>query len=192
MHWLKKWRKQYVRKDGRKGIDKKEMAALVRNRDTGCSDVLIGIVENGGITHPEIARRIARITGATVEQYNSMVHKIHWGGYEPQKNRRRDDFEKKPQPLTIGVTPPNARAVVRLDMFGNIMDRHNSIMAAAAAAGCSVGAVENRCYRRLNYTSDEFKMLECTFRFEDEWNELSREERMKQLRPGQGRKEIDA
>lgn len=189
MHWLTKWRREYVRKDGRKGIGRDELAKLVRNRDTGCSAVLIGIVEGGGVTHPEIAKRIAKVTGATVEQYNSMVHKIHHGGYIPNAPRKYSEFKTGPrmaQPLTPGLIPDNARAVVCIDPFGNEIGRHVSLMEAARAQGCSTGAVENRCHHRTSKNTNEFKLLERTFRFADEWDKLSREDQLSQLQFGNG------
>lgn len=189
MHWLTKWRREYRHKDGRTGISKEELAKLVRNRDTGCSAVLIGIVENGGITHPEIARRIAKVTGATAEQYNSMVHEMHHGGYVPNAPRKITDFklEKKPQPLTPGVIPENAREVVCIDIAGNVVSRHPSQMEAAGKHGCSVSAVVNRCHHRISKHTSEFKLLDrITFRFADEWDGLTREECLKRLQLGDG------
>lgn len=189
MHWLTKWRREYVCRDGRKGISKEELAKLVRNRDTGCSAVLIGIVESGGVTHPEIAKRIANATGCTCEQYNSMVHKIHHGGYVPNAPRKYSEFkpQKKPQPLTPGVVPKNAREVVCIDIAGNVISRHPSKMEAAGKYGCSVSAVVNRCQHRISKQTSEFKLLDrITFRFADEWDGLSWEERMSRLQFGKG------
>ena len=187
MHWLTKWRREYRRKDGRTGISKEELAKMVRNRDTGCSAVLIGIVENGGITHPEIARRIAKVTGATTEQYNSMVHKMHHGGYVPSAPRKAAEFKSKPQPLTPGVIPENAREVVCIDVAGNVIARYPSLAEAARSQKCSIGAVTNRCCCKISKHTSEFKLLDrITFRFADEWDSLSREERLKRLQLGDG------
>jgi hypothetical protein len=184
MHWLRKFREQYARKDGGIGISKDELAAMVKNSDTGCSAVLIGIIENGGITHPGIARRIAKVTGATEKQFNSMVHKKYHGEYKPSKRRTYTDFAEgaRPQPFSPGVTTPNARKVLCIGRDGKILKIYDSMLQAAEKCGCSPGAAENRCYRRMVHTSDEFKLLGYTFRFADEWVEMTQRQRMKDLK----------
>lgn len=183
-HWLKQFREGYRRKDGGTGISRDEMAELVRDRDTGCSAVLIGILENGGITHPGIARRIAKVTRASAEQFNSMVHKKYHGEYSPGKKRAYSDCAEgaRPQPHTPGVTTPNARKVLCISRDGRILKIYDSMLQAAEKCGCSPGAAENRCYRRMVHTSDEFKLLGCTFRFADEWAEMTQQQRMKDIK----------
>lgn len=61
--------------EGRKrmGLDRREFARICR-----CSERLIAWLEGGvTITHPNIAARIVRIVGGTVDQYNQLVAQCH-------------------------------------------------------------------------------------------------------------------
>lgn len=93
MHWLEKWRMDYTGPRGRKGCTREELAAMVSKRmsDEGisCSPLLIAYLEDGEITHPGIADIIAEVTGATIEQRDSLVHKKHHGTWEPKKKGSR-------------------------------------------------------------------------------------------------------
>ena len=78
MHWLKRFRREYRRKDGETGISRKELAKMVKLRFGKCSERLIEIIEDEkGITCPGIADAIAAATGCTLEQRNSIVHENH-------------------------------------------------------------------------------------------------------------------
>lgn len=180
MHWIRQFRENYIRKDGGKGISRKELATMVRNHNTGCSEVLIAILEGGGITHPGIAQRIAKVTGCTAEQYNGMVHKMHRGGWKPEKMRRYSEIRQGPrpvQPMTPGMLPSNARSVVILNRAGVEIGREESMTAAAERAGRHVSFVQRRCDRRLKHSTDEFKETDCTFRFADEWDAMDPQQR---------------
>lgn len=57
----------------RMGLNRREFARICR-----CSEYLIAWLEDGvTITHPNIAARIVRIVGGTVDQYNQLVAKCH-------------------------------------------------------------------------------------------------------------------
>lgn len=170
MHWLKEFRLNYVQKDGTKGISREQLAAMIKLKHGKCSALLIGIVEGGGITHPNIANQIAIIAGATAAQRNSMVHKNYRGGWEPPK--RRPEHKNPPKPLVPDVIPDHARRVVAIDIAGNEIGRYESLRAAADAAGCTQAAVSNRCHRRRVIAS-EFSSYSCTWRFEEEWDAMS-------------------
>lgn len=187
MHWLKEWRLNYVHKDGRKGMSRLELACKVRNHNTGCSETLIAILEGGGITHPGIADRIAAVTGATQEQRDSIVHKRHRGKWAPKKIKQYSDFSsegKKPQPMTPGYAPVNAREVVQIDKHGFEIGRFDSMSIAAANAGCSLTTVRNRCIRAMSRGTNEFYFYGCTFRFADEWDKMNLEQRRADLCAG--------
>lgn len=187
MHWLKEYRLLAPRpgKRGGCGITRSELAAAVRRRGVGCSPKLIDIIEHGGITHPRIANAIAAEAGATPEQRDSMVHEVHRGGWTPPKRRKRSEIKNdadKPQPMAIGIIPETARAVVQLDENGITIARFESLSAAAAAAGKSAYTVGRRCRREIGSGSNEFLGLACTWRFADEWDGMTSEQRSEDMR----------
>lgn len=193
MHWLKKFRLNYVKKDGTKGISREQLAAMVKLKYGECSAVLIGIVEGGGITHPNIADQIAIVAGATARQRNSMVHKNYRGGWEPPK--RRSEYKRPPQPLVPNIIPDHARRVVAIDTAGKEIDRYESERAAADAAGCTSTTVSNRCRRSIAARTGEFGSYGCTWRFADEWDamsELARAADIENAQRNQRRRKKDA
>lgn len=178
MHWLKKFRRDYVKKDGTQGIDREVFASMVRRRGVGCSAVLIGIVEGGGITHPNIANKIAIVAQATPEQRDSMVHPDRRGGWNPPKPKRRSEYEKPLPPMALNVIPDNARRVVMIDIAGKEIARFESMSDAAEAVGCSVPTVRNRCCRAVSGGTGEFRFYDCTWRFAQEWDSMSESARI--------------
>ena len=98
MHWLEKFRTEYVKKDGTQGIDRSVFASQVRRRGVGCSAELIFIIENGGITHPNIANKIALVAGATAEQRDSMVHEERRGGLAAAEGEAQGRIRKNAAP----------------------------------------------------------------------------------------------
>lgn len=177
MHWLEKFRSKAMNKDGGRGISREELAAMVKLKYGKCSATLIGIVESGGIIQVDIADQIAAITGATAKQRDSMVHESRRSGWTPPQPKRRAEFEMKPQPLCLDVIPDHARRVVQIDMFGNEIARFESGLAAANASGCSSATVSVRCNRGLSSGTGEFRNRDHTWRFAEEWDAMSHEER---------------
>ena len=182
MHWLKQWREDFKRKDGGRGISKEELAERVRTRHTGCTDALIGIIESGGITHPGIEKRIAEVTGCTAEQYNTMVHKMHHGGYAPTVRKRKySDFkntDKMAPIMTPGMIPENATEIVVIDRMANEVARFESATAAARHVGCSSSTITSRCRREERVRKNEFGTIGMTFRRACEWDAMTREQQI--------------
>ena len=178
MHWLEKFRKSCPNPRGGKGISRAELAAMVRLKHGKCSAVLIGILENGGITHPNIADKIAELTGASVRRRNSMVHESHRGNWRPPAPERRSEAKRKGKPSnprTLNIIPENARRVVALDIAGKELGRFKSMNGAAQIVGATSTAVRNRCMRLVSGHTNEFKAFDCTWRFADEWDAMSPE-----------------
>lgn len=177
MHWLERYRMRYRRGDGRRGISRKELAQMVQTRGRsgkpesaiGCSELLIGILEMGGVTHPEIANRIAEVTGATPRQRDMLVNKIHRGKWP-------DDTKNAAKKYVGAHGGNNAREVVRIDRQGFETGRYASGNAAGVAMGIRGSCVNSRCHRRCTKVS-EFETYGCTWRFADEWDAMSPEER---------------
>ena len=44
---------------------------------SGISSTLLSMIERGGVTHPDIARRVAKVYGLTEEQAYELMPKIH-------------------------------------------------------------------------------------------------------------------
>lgn len=192
MHWLKYWRQNYRRSDGRIGLSRKEFSKMlyvpgtIKNpaAEITCSEVLIGILEGGGITHPEIADRIAEVTECTAQQRDSMVHKKHHGTWKPKPKKQRkdktDDGMLHPEPN--GRTPRNARAVLKVDRSGQAVGIFLSMVAASEEMGCTVTAVLNRCNRKLSKRTDEFVPYGFTWRYADEWYNMNPDARAADMR----------
>lgn len=173
MHWLEKFRREYVRKDGGVGISREEFAGMVKLKYGNCSAQLIAIIEGGGITHPRIANQIAVVTGASAARRDKMVHKNYRGGWEPPRPKRRSEHRKPTPPLAIDVIPDNARRVVAIDISGKEIGRFESEREAADAAGCTQTTVSNRCRRSIAARTGEFGVYSCTWRFAEEWDAMS-------------------
>ena len=187
MHWLKEYRME-------NRLSREQLAAKIRkpgkpNRPEtaiGCSAVLIEILESGdprrGITHPEIANRIAEVTGATAAQRDSIVHAKHRGTWTPKRKQKAEPpKEKEPTAVAPGTAPENARMVVRIDWGGYETGRYISQSDAALATGCSVMTVHNRCARKLKPGTAEFRPYGYTFRYAEEWDAMDETARMADL-----------
>ena len=191
MHWLKEFRRNYQRKDGSTGITRREFAAMVRKRDTeahpeqeiGCSEVLIAMLEElppdkGGVTHPAIADRIADITGATPQQRDMLVNPIHRGSYKP---RPAKPHGPKQPGGNADESSSKTRAVVQIAISGSEIARFPSESAAAKAAGCCRATVCNRVKRDIGNKTNEFATYGYTWRFADEWDAMTIEERLRDM-----------
>lgn len=173
MHWLEKFRRKFKHPNGSCGITREELAAMVKLKYGKCSPVLIGIIESGGITHPNIADQIAAVAGATVKQRDSMVHESRRIVREPMKPKRRSEHKKQPPPMALDVIPDTAHRVVALDSQGNVVERFESLSAAARSAGTSAPVVYSRCVRKVQMLRGEFAFRGYTWRFAEEWDSMS-------------------
>ena len=187
MHWLKKYRM-----DNR--LSREQLAAKIRKparpnkpeTGIGCSAVLIEILESGdpkrGITHPEIANRIAEVTGATAEQRDSIVLEKHRGTWQPGKKSAKQPAEKEKKRESAFV-----KGVVALDKLGNEIGRFRSVREAAERLETSTSVVSSRCLRQIKKVRNEFNALGMTFRHAAEWDRMTSEARaedMKQIHKG--------
>lgn len=176
MNWIGTWCK--ARCDIGNSCDNCRAQCLPRMRiasAVGCSEGLIWILMNeaGGVTHHAIADRIADYLGATAEQRDSIVHKTHKGTYKPNTTG-------KPQRFSNSYCAQSAKSVVAINRFGKVIKRYDSIKAAADSARLHGASVTYRC-NRLCTAEDEFKDLGMTFRFEEDWNNMTYEEKMNDI-----------
>lgn len=154
---------------------KEELAKKFR-----CSTDLVGILRAGGITHPNIANRIAEKMGLSAEERDRLVHKRHRGTWRPGgRNKKRISRDDKKE----GPLPYNRMEVVVLDRLGGEIARYPCLQEAAERIGISVSVVSNRC-RRMKMVQDEFSACGFTFRRAEEWDAMTEEERREDLKQG--------
>lgn len=169
MHWLETWRREnsYSQDDLARAVD--------------VTPALIDLLENRAdcVTHVNIANRIVDFTGATIEQRDSIVHKKHRGTWQPDP-KRRPRKKKKSDPRE-NLTH-NSRIVIVLNTAGASMGIFPTERSAAAAVGCTQMTVHNRCTRRAQVTTNEFSTYGVTFRFADEWFNMTPEQQITDMR----------
>ena len=138
------------------------------------SDQLLHILERSrnAVTHPRIANAIAEVCGATPEQRDMIVHKIHRGTWEPTRPGEREKVDvSKPK---IGYKP-----VVKVDRYGNIIDRYESLTDAVRYEAHRENSIRDRCKRRID---QEFTpQTPYTYRYADEWDNMTDEERLRDV-----------
>lgn len=208
MHWIEKFRREYKRKDGRTGIIQEELAKMVRKtkvycvregskrkrlRTVGCSEVLIEILEHGGITHPNIAEAIATVCGATEEQRNSIVHEKYHGEWQrtdqPAKPRSNEE-RKKREEAKLNKAPKNedkCKIVVQIGVDGTEMKRYKSLTDAAKNENVVISSVSIRCNHRISEHIDEFAYAGCTWRFAHEWDAMNEAQRQAEVQAARGK-----
>lgn len=179
MHWLKQWRSEHQ-------LSRKQLAEKIKKPGTisnpgseiGCSELLIGILEGGGITHPLIADRIADVTGATSAQRDMLVHKIHYGTYRPQKIQKKGKINPRSTNADCGTE--DSRPVVRIDAM--LQTKHYAgIKEAATDEGCKTEVIRMRCDRALVEKRKDMMMRDHTWRYADEWDNMNRIEQMRDM-----------
>ena len=167
MHWLEKWRKEMQ-------CSREQLA-----KEVGCSEYLIWILENQrkGVTHKNIANRIAEITGATVKQRDSLVHKKHRGTWQPptkQTATRKAEINSSPKQQSedehriAWKCSGFRRPVLQINLECKPVVRFESMREAAESICHPPTFVADRCRGKLK--GNEFEPLGYTFRYEDEWN----------------------
>ena len=173
-------------------------------------------VDENAVTHPRIANVIATICNASTYQRDMIVHKKHrglWNGPTDEDMELADSIRKKwdiiddengdkkkrdikdymavmqdeQEKKKRRKPKSNARAVVKLDRYGNIHARYQSIGQACEAEGVNKGVIQTRCYRRIRkefgvneYDRHHGKLpaMEYTYRFANEWDSMSTGQKM--------------
>ena len=153
----------------------------VLSDQTCVSEHLLWILQNqhGGVTHPKIADRIADFIGSTPEERDSIVHKRHRGTYVP--NPKNPGLKRnKPRPTEVWRPGTERSVVVAIDENGKELARYHSLNNAAMTFGCDYSAVRNRCDKTVTH-ADEFSAFGISFRYYDEWKELSAAKRKQDI-----------
>lgn len=165
MHWIRAWcAKQCGNKRGCMYCRSKCWPVDLLAQKAECSPDVLRILLYGGVTHPNIAKRITNATGCGETEWNEIVNKIHHGHFSEYKgtppprsvvNESRYDFQSEP--------------VVAIRDDGTEIGRFPSIVDAADEFGTTNMTVGNRCRRKCKPQS--FKRLRgIFFRFAKEWD----------------------
>ena len=190
--WITDYRQRY-------GLTLEQLAGMIRRAgarkdpELWISDQLLYMLETreGFKTVPKLADLIAEACGATAKQRDALVLEQYRGKWKPTRVKpevERRAAVKKPliQPMPQKEEQPRpafkARKVVKVNRHGVVLERFRSCDMAGAMCGVSAKYVNQRCHHRLKF--DEFNMANnrtYTFRFADEWDAMSEDERMKDL-----------
>jgi transcriptional regulator with XRE-family HTH domain len=87
-----------------------------------------------------------------------------------------------PEAVRRGGWDRKPRAVVEIDRAGKTLKRYGSVAEVERAHGLGGICVINRC--RRNYRKDEFRQCGVTWRYADEWDEMTQEERLRDVEKG--------
>lgn len=139
------------------------------------TDELIHLLEIGAVTHPMIANAIAEYCGATVEQRDMLVNEIHRGEWEP--NTKVQYIQ--PRELSFNNCKSGAKPVVKVDRHGNVIAAYESVVDAARHEDMNEDNIRNRCKHRVK--QDITLEFPFTFRYQDEWLAMSREEQLRDI-----------
>ena len=134
-------------------------------RAARCSGALIGILEDqhGGVTHPKIAARIARVLRASDAEWGSIVPKEYRGnGTEAYLDVRAIRSANR-----SGSGGQNRKPVAVIDRQGRVLRIYESINRTSAEHGVSEYFVWKRCNQIPTKTKDydEFARLGVSFRW---------------------------
>lgn len=173
--WLTDFRRQHGMSIGELGAYIRRLGAR-RVVPMRVSDILLERLETepNFRTVPKLADLIAEACGATAQQRDRLVLKRYRGTWKPTG---------RPRPVATAAAPPprpaGIRAVVCVDRLGDVVQRFPSGQEAARRFSCTTDTVGRRCRRQVE--TNEFGTLGLTFRFADEWDRMSPEERRQDL-----------
>lgn len=193
--WLTDYRAQY-------GLTLEQLGSMIRRAgrrkdpELWCSDLLLYRLETDPKfrTVPKLADLIAEVCGATAQQRDELVLERYRGKWKPP--RRRKQVKAAPYEKPKAVEPPKktrcpaefvpqkpalkvAHEVVRLNRDGQELGRYASVSRASLNSLATSDQIISRCARR--YTLDEFKAFGYTFRYAEEWDCMTEDERRKDL-----------
>lgn len=177
MNWIGKWCASMCDKNkscdscSERCIPREQIAAAVK-----CSEHLVWMLmfQRDVKIQPLIANNIADYIGATVEERDSIVHPKHHGTWKPDPNRKNMYLNRARRRSDI-------QPVVAIDRLGYIVKRFMSKRDAAKYVGCTGVTVANRCNGVL-LDKDEFSPYGLSFRYESEWDRLTQEERLANIK----------
>lgn len=186
--WITDFREKY-------GLTLEQLGAAIRrvgarkNPTARVSDILLENLETkrGYKTVPGLADLIAETCGATPAQRDELVLKQYRGTWKgtgkPKLAERKPPTER---PVAAAPAPPptavkkkrsdgHNRQVIAIDRNGNIVHRYASLQNAWGLTGINTSTIRKRCYGDIK--GDEFKIYGYTFRYADEWDSLTEDQR---------------
>lgn len=142
------------------------------------SDTLIHFLERSSSprTHPRIADAIATACHATPEQRDTIVDKEHRGTWKMQQL-----FTTTMTPVEKNVNthkPGYERPIVKIDVQGRVVARYTSLTAAENCEDLGRDSIRVRCKREVK---SEFNGRKYTFRFAEEWDKMTNEQKLEDL-----------
>ena len=184
--WIREYRE-------RCGLDLDEFGAMVRRRGArkrkpvNCSNGLIALLESdpNAVTHPHIADLLAEACGATRSQRDMIVAECHRSGGRAAAARMGSPWRTE-----AAVTAHKrrkmrpGRAIVKIDREGRILARYISYYHAASEAKISKWFIYSRCNGLLRREFTD--VLTASYRFADEWEQLTPEQRQERMRKAGG------
>ena len=191
--WIEEFRMRY-------NLDRYEFARRVRvlgarkrpDRPIGCTEALVYMLERSSrpVTHPTIANLLAEACGATAEQRDEIVPKKYRGGWKGDgvprclkgcewtlgKAREAAPGPRDQPYWRRGIS--GRRSIVKIDANGNVLERYVSLTQATALCGQSMNSIGERARKCVR---NEFTPGGHSFRFAEEWDNLTPEERRKDM-----------
>ena len=185
--WITDFREKY-------GLTLEQLGAAIRrvgakkHPPARVSDILLENLETkrGYKTVPGLADLIAETCGATPAQRDELVLKQYrgtWKGTGKPKLAERRPAPMAPLPPQGGKKPAvkkkyhdgHNRQVLAIDRNGNVVHRYASLQNAWGLTGINPSTIRKRCYGDIK--GDEFRIYGFTFRYADEWDSLTEDQR---------------
>lgn len=107
-------------------------------------------------------------------------------GKPPKKEKPKPEPKPKPAPKPK-PEPYRQGSVVQINTAFEEAGRFASPADAAAAMDVSIRIVGERCSRKISENSDEMNRLGCTWRYADEWDAMTPEQRVEDMRKARRR-----
>lgn len=188
MTWVEEYRRGL-------GLSRAQFAAAITRKLGGRGEgravipaALITILEeqNGARTHPRLMTIIARACGATKEQRDQFLHPsrrdwpyLHQAAQVTEKEahpwRAKPGATTKAARQSAKACANNMRAVVIVDADGVEVARTDSVKAAAARAGMDETTISAHLRRKVSLLGSRCRI---TYRYADEWDAMTREQRI--------------
>ena len=109
---------------------------------------------------------------------------------EPKKEKPKVEKPKEPKKEKPKVEKPKekkphedkCKSVVQIGRDGIEIMRFASVNEAARHANVNISSVSQRCNRIISEKTDEFKMAKCTWRFAEDWDKMTENQRAEEMR----------
>ena len=183
MHWIEEWMRNECGMPQKSCRECRMICApiILLARNTGTPIRIIErLIWDGWVTHPNFANAIAGFVGASPQQRDMIVPEKYRGQWKPSRRKKKPIVE---MPCADASNRKwKDRPVVLIDRSGAEKKRFAGAQAAADYAGKGRDYIYSRCERRISQKTDEFARTEESFRWADEWDVMTAEERADDVR----------